>query len=184
MNKSVIPSERIAQKIYLIRGQKVMLDSDLAEFYGVETKHLNRQVKRNINRFPDNFVFKLKYEEIDSIHNNGLAVEIMDSRCQKGTLKRGSNIKYLPYAFTEHGVLMLASVLKSNRAAQVSIAVVNAFIKMREYLARHKQIAEKLEKFEKKLQEHDKHLITIYEFINTMLQKPKTPPKQIGFRPK
>jgi len=150
-----------------------MLDSDLAELYGVLVWRLNEQVKRNKERFPEDFVFQLTKEEYKSLTS------------QIASLKRGQHRKYLPYVFTEHGAFMLSSVLRSKRAIQVSIAVVNAFIKMREYLATHRQIAEKIEKLEKKLLEHDKHLITLYELINRLLEKPKEPqkPKQIGFRP-
>jgi phage regulator Rha-like protein len=115
----LIPIENIAQKIYFIRGQKVMLDSDLAVFYGIETKVLNQAVKRNAERFPETFMFQLTVEE-------GISL-----RSQFVTLKRGQHKKYLPYVFTEHGVVMLSSVIKSKKAVQVGIAVVNAFIKMR-----------------------------------------------------
>ncbi len=158
-----------------------MLDSDLAEFYGVKTKVLNQSVKRNLDCFPDNFMFELSIEEYKILRSQIVTSMINISKKQD----RGGQ-RYLPYVFTEHGVVMLASVLKSKRAAQVSIVVVNAFIKMREYLATHKQIAEKIEKFKRKLLEHDKHLITIYELINKLLEKPKELQKlkQTGFRPR
>jgi phage regulator Rha-like protein len=164
--EGLIPVESVAQKIYLIRGQKVMLDSDLAVFYGIDTKALNQAVKRNVDRFPENFMFQLNIEEYESL------------RSQFVTLKRGQHKKYLPYVFTEHGVVMLSSVLKSKKAAQVSIAVVNAFIKMREYLATHKQILEKLKK-------HDDNFIIIFDFLKKLSAKPKEPvkQKQIGFKP-
>jgi phage regulator Rha-like protein len=155
--KNLIPIERIAQKIYLIRGQKVMLDSDLAEFYGVQVKRLNEQVRRNTERFPENFMFRLNNEEAKSA---------IVSRSQFATLNRGYNIKYLPYAFTEHGVVMLSSVLKSKNAVQVSIAVVNAFVKMREYLATHKQILEKLKR-------HDDNFIVIFKVLKQLTDTPK-----------
>ena len=168
--REIIPIERIAQKIYLIRGQKVMLDSDLAELYGVSTFRLNEQVKRNINRFPNDFMFQLTNEEY-----HFLTSQIAISK--KG---RGGR-RYIPYVFTEQGVAMLSSVLHSERAVQINILIMRAFVKIRELLATHKQIAERVEKLEKKLLEHDKHLITIYQ----LLIKPKEPqkPKQIGFKP-
>ena len=182
--EGLIPVTSVAQKIYLIRGQKVMLDSDLAGFYGVEVRRLNEQVKRNIERFPENFMFQLTKDEADSLRsqiatlNDDHVSKEELSRSQIATLKRGQNIKYLPYAFTEHGVVMLSSVLKSKRAIEVSIAVVNAFIQMREYLATHKQILDKLKK-------HDDNFVIIFNFLKQLSGKPKEQPKrkQIGFRP-
>ncbi len=158
-----------------------MLDSDLAEFYGVKVKRLNEQVKRNIERFPENFMFELSVDEQKCLRSQIATSNISQIAISQN---RGGR-RYLPYAFSEHGVVMLSSVLKSKRAIQISIAVVNAFIKMREYLSTHKQISEKIMKFQKKFIEHDKHLITIYELINKLMEKPKeaSKPKQIGFRP-
>ncbi|MBL7896605.1 MAG: ORF6N domain-containing protein, partial [Bacteroidia bacterium] len=116
----VIPDEVIVNKIFFIRGRKVMLDSDLADLYQVETKRLKEQVRRNIERFPKHFMFELSKEEAEV------------SRSQNATLKRGENIKYLPYAFTEHGVLMLSNVLKSKRAIAVSIRIIDVFVQLRE----------------------------------------------------
>ncbi len=170
----MIPIENIAQKIYVIRGQKVMLDSNLAVFYGVETKVLNQAVKRNLDRFPENFMFQLSIEESSSLRSQIVTLNDTTLRSQIVTSKRGGRT-YLPYAFTEHGVVMLSSVLKSKKAAQVSIAVVNAFIKMREYLATHKQILDKLKK-------HDENFVIIFNFLKKLSDKPKPQPKQIGFR--
>ena len=117
MSNSIAVTEALIEnKIYLIRGQKVMLDFDLAEMYGVETKRLKEQVRRNIERFPEDFMFELTKEEVEGLLNS-----ITPSRSQIATLKRGSNIKYLPFAFSEHGVLMLSSVLRSEEAVQVNI---------------------------------------------------------------
>ena len=116
----MVPDELIMSKIYFIRGQKVMLDRDLADLYQVETKRLKEQVRRNIERFPKHFMFELSKEEAEV------------SRSQFATLKRGENIKYLPYAFTEHGVLMLSNVLKSKRAIAVSIRIIDVFVQLRE----------------------------------------------------
>ena len=157
-----------------------MIDSDIAAFYGVQVKRLNEQVKRNQERFPVNFMFQLTKEEYNSLRSQFVTLGL---KSQFAASSWGGKRK-LPYVFTEHGVVMLSSVLKSKRAVQVSIAVVNAFIKMREYLATHKQFAEKLEKFEKKLLEHDKHLVVIYKHLNKMIEVPKEPRKEkkYGFR--
>lgn len=124
-NSILLPDEVIMQKIYFIRNQKVMLDRDLAELYGVETKRLKEQVKRNMERFPKHYMFELTIEEATV------------SRSQNATLKRGDNIKYLPLAFTEQGVMMLANVLKSKRAIEVSIKIIDVFILLRETLSNH-----------------------------------------------
>lgn len=173
--EGLIPVENIAQKIYFIRGQKVMLDSDLAAFYGVEVKRLNEQVKRNITRFPENFMFRLNEEEFESLK---VQTGTSGLKSQIATSSWGGSRK-LPYAFTEHGVVMLSSILKGEKAVLVSIAVVNAFIKMREYLATHKQILEKLKK-------HDENFVIIFDFLRQLTNKPKeqAKQKQIGFRPK
>lgn len=159
----MIPMERIAEKIYVIRGQRVMLDSDIAGFYGVETKVLNQAVKRNMNRFPENFMFRLNYEEAANL------------RSQFVTSSWGGP-RTLPFVFTEHGVVMLSSVLKSERAVQASIAVVNAFIRMREYLATQKQIIDKLQK-------HDENFVIIFRVLKQLAEKPKNEknPKKFGF---
>jgi hypothetical protein len=120
---SLVPVERIERAIILVRGEKVMLDAELAEIYGVETKRVNEQVRRNLNRFPPDFMFQLTADEWDSL------------RSQFATLKRGQHRKYLPYAFTEHGALMLANVLNSERAAQTSVMVVRAFVRLRQLLS-------------------------------------------------
>lgn len=173
MKLSIIPSERIAQKIYLIRGQKVMLDSDLADLYNVKTFALNQAVKRNKDRFPRDFMFQLSPEE----HKNLISQIVISS---------WGGRRHLPYAFTEQGVAMLSSVLKSKRAVHVNILIIRAFVQLRELLATQKNVTHKLVRIEKTLMEHDKHLITIYELINKLFEKPKEPPKQkqIGFRPR
>ena len=159
----MIPMERIAEKIYVIRGQRVMLDSDIAGFYGVGTKVLNQAVKRNMNRFPENFMFRLNYEEAANL------------RSQFVTSSWGGP-RTLPFVFTEHGVVMLSSVLKSERAVQASIAVVNAFIRMREYLATQKQIIDKLQK-------HDENFVIIFRVLKQLAEKPKNEKhsKKFGF---
>ena len=157
-----ISVEVVATKILFIRGKKVMLDSDLAKLYGVETKNLNLQVKRNIRRFPDDFMFRLTKEE-------GL-------RLQNATSKRGGR-RYLPYVFTEQGVAMLSTVLHSERAIQVNIAIMRAFVKLREVLLTHKELANKLEELERKYQLHESDIQAIFEVIKKLLEPPPGPPK-------
>ncbi len=135
----MIPDELVMNKIYLIRGQKVMLDRDLAELYNIKTIRLREQVKRNITRFPENFMFQLSEKEVNTM----VSQNAIPSRKHLGG--------YLPYAFTEHGVLMLANVLRSERAIQVSIRIIEIFVKIRETLLAHKDILLQLEKIEKKL---------------------------------
>ncbi|MFZ2975532.1 MAG: ORF6N domain-containing protein [Candidatus Moraniibacteriota bacterium] len=173
---SIIPDERIVGKIYLIRGEKVMFDRDLAELYEVETKALNRAVKRNIKRFPADFMFQLDKNEseifsryhsgtlkedanlksqiVTSRDDKNLRYQIGTSRSQIVTLKKGQNIKYRPYVFTEQGVAMLSAVLKSERAIEVSIQIVRVFIKMKKLLTTHKELREKIEKMEKSNKEN------------------------------
>ena len=171
-SNSIIAIERIEQAIYLIRGQRVMLDKDLAEIYGVPTKALNQAVKRNRERFPVDFMFQLTQEETD---------ESRHSRSQFVTLKRGQNIKYLPYVFTEHGAIMLANVLNSPKAVRASIAVVRAFVRIRETLALHKELAVKLNELVCKIANHDKNIRTLFEAIRQLMTPPQKPRRRIGF---
>ena len=140
---TVIQPERIEEAILLVRGQRVMLDRDLAALYGVETKNLNKAVRRNAERFPADFMFQLTAEEAESL------------RFQFGTLKRGQHSKYLPQVFTQEGVAMLSSVLRSPRAIQVNIAIMRVFVRLREALALHKELAQKLADLERKIESHD-----------------------------
>ena len=172
----LIPVEIIENKIYLIRGVKVMLDKDLAKLYQVETRILNQAVKRNLDRFPSDFMFQLNNKEINAI---------LHSRSQFVTLKRGQNIKYLPYVFTEQGVAMLSAVLKSKRAVDMSIAIVRAFIRLREMLATHKKLLAEFEKFKKIQKSHGQHIINILNVISQLINPPVNKNKEpIGFRPK
>lgn len=162
--------EGIEEKIYLIRGQKVMLDSDLAEVYQVETKMLNRAVKRNVDRFPEDFMFQLTDKEAESM------------RFQIGTASASKrNVRFRPYAFTEHGAVMLASVLKSQTAIEASIEVVRAFIKMRSILALHQDLAERLEKLEKTSDKHDQNFAVISQLLSQVFRDPKFLKRKIGF---
>ena len=155
----------------MIRNRKVMLDSDLAQLYGVKTKELNKAVKRNSTRFLDDFMFVLSQKEQDSL------------RFQIGTLKRGQHSKYPPRAFTEQGVAMLSSVLKSERAVQVNIAIMRAFVKIRETISRHRKLAQKLAELEARLTSHDEQIRSLFEAINELLAPPIGPKRQIGFQP-
>ena len=165
----LIPAVSIEKKILLLRGQKVMLDSDLAALYGVETKALNRAVKRNLKRFPDDFMFQLDPSE---------AGALIHSRFQIGTLKRGQNIKYLPRAFTEQGVAMLSSVLRSQRAVKVNIEIMRAFVRIREWLASNTELAHKLAELEKK---NDVQFKAVFDAIRELMRPPESPRKRIGF---
>jgi phage regulator Rha-like protein len=165
----IIPTERIASRIHLIRGEKVILDSDLAELYGVATKNLNRVVKRNLRRFPEDFMFQLTPEEAEFL------------RFQSGTLKlgRGQHRKYLPYGFTEQGVAMLSSVLSSDRAADVNVAIMRAFVKMREAMIAHKELVRRLDEIEKK---YDHKFAVIFDAIRKLMEPPPVQKKsRIGY---
>jgi phage regulator Rha-like protein len=170
----LVPSTvQIERAILLIRGHKVILDSDLAMLYGASTKRLNEQVRRNRRRFPDDFMIQLTVEESDSL------------RSQFATLKtgRGRHRKYPPYAFTEQGVAMLSSVLNSDRAIEVNIAIMRAFVRLREILASHKDLARKLEDLERKLGEHDEKFQVVFEAIRQLMAPPPEPKRgRIGFR--
>jgi hypothetical protein len=159
---SVVPIERIASAIYLIRDQKVMLDMDLAELYDVPTKRLNEQVKRNIRRFPEDFMFQLTTEEFENL------------KSQIATSSWGGR-RTLPYAFTEQGVAMLSSALHSDRVIDINVAIMRTFIRMREMLATHKDIALKIE-------EHDQHIAILYDYIKKLLDPPESSKKKpIGY---
>jgi phage regulator Rha-like protein len=146
-----------------------MLDSHLAALYGVETKSLNKAVKRNIERFPPDFMFQLTAEEADCL------------RFQSGTLKRGQHSKYLPHVFTEQGVAMLSSVLRSKRAIQVNVAIMRAFVRLRETLSVHKDLAVKLAELERKIEGHDESIRTLLEAIRQLMAPPEESRKEIGF---
>ena len=146
-----------------------MLVRDPAALYGVETKNLNKAVRRNHDRFPADFMFQLTAEEAGSL------------RFQFGTLKRGQHFKYLPYAFTEQGVAMLSSVLRSKRAIQVNVAVMRAFVRLRETLSLHKDLAAKLAELERKIEGHDESIRTLFEAIRQLMTPPEKPQKEIGF---
>ena len=163
---SHIPSEQLERSILLIRGEKVMLDSDLADLYQVEVKQIKRQVRRNKDRFPEDFMFELSKREYDSL------------RRQLGTLKRGEHSKYLPYAFTEQGVAMLSTVLKSQRAVRVIIEIMRAFVRLRQLLATHKDLARTLEALERK---YDAQFKMVFDAIRQLMTPPEPKKRKIGF---
>ncbi|MBI2995428.1 MAG: ORF6N domain-containing protein [Candidatus Melainabacteria bacterium] len=167
----LIPPERIENKIFLIKGKRVMLDRDLAELYGVSTKRLNEQVKRNKDRFPEDFMFQLTREEA------------YISRSQIATLKHGQNIKYPPSAFTEQGVAMLSSVLNSKRAIQVNIQIMRTFTRLKEIIAGNKELAQKLTRLEKRIDNQDEEIKSIFDAIHKLINPTFDRPKRkIGFQ--
>ncbi|MBC8460468.1 MAG: ORF6N domain-containing protein [Deltaproteobacteria bacterium] len=174
MNEKVIkiPVERIERTILVIRNQKVILDADLAKLYGVTTKRLNQQVKRNRDRFPEDFMFQLTSKE---------KIEVV-ANCDH--LSRLKFSPASPYAFTEHGAIMAASVLNTSHAIEVSIFVVRAFVKFREMLTTHKELTRNLAELESRLQDHDEQIQTILEAIRQLMSPPERPRKKIGFEVK
>ncbi len=169
-SKSIVKVGKIQQRILLIRGEKVIIDADLAEAYGVPTRRLNEQVRRNLKRFPGDFMFQLTSEEKAEVIAN----------CDH--LEKLKFSKALPLAFTEHGAIMAASVLNSQKAVEVSVFVVRAFVQLREVLAGHKEIARKISQLERKLGDHDQQIMVLIEAIKQLMD-PKLPPKtrRIGF---
>jgi hypothetical protein len=175
MEANLIQPEQVEHAILLIRGQRVMLDRDLAALYGVETKNLNKAVRRNLVRFPADFMFQLTLDE---------AQACAGSRFQFGTLKRGQNIKYLPQVFTQEGVAMLSSVLRSPRAVQVNIAIMRVFVRLRDTLALHKELAHKLAELERKIEGHDTNIRTLFDAIRELATPHATPRREIGYHVK
>lgn len=166
-SRNLILVKQVEHKIFLIRGYRVMLDADLAELYGVETKILNKAVRRNQERFPEGFMLQLKAEEYQN-----LRFQIGTSSSQHG------GRRYLPMAFTEHGVAMLSSVLRSKRAVEVSIAIIKTFVKLRELLATHRDLAKKLEVLERK---YNSQFKAVFEAIRELMAPPRLPQRRVGF---
>jgi len=181
MAKDLIVSEVIEQKIYLVRDQKVMLDSDLAILYGVPVKALNQSVKRNKKRFPEDFMFRLDSQEYKVLKsqivtaNTPLRSQIVTANDNRGGRRN------LPYVFTEHGIAMLSSVLNSDRAIQVNIQIIRTFIKLRKLLSTHKDLLEKIEKMEKG---YDRQFRIVFDIIRELNNPPEKLRKQIGFKVK
>ncbi len=166
---TTIPDEVVMSKIYQIRNQKVMLDEDLAELYGVETKRLNEQVKRNIDRFPEDFMFSLDEEEFANL------------KSQNATSSWGGRRK-LPNVFTEHGVLMLSSVLNSKQAIQVNIQIMRIYTKIREMILAHKDVFLRVEQVEKQMMKHDEKIELLFTYLNKFIEKEETPRTPIGYK--
>ena len=172
MTRRLIPTERIDRNILLIRGHKVLLDADLAALYGVTTGNLTKAVQRNLERFTSDFMFQLTTEEAEAL------------RFQFGSLKPGQHFKYLPRVFTQEGVAMLSSVLRSPRAVQVNIAIMRVFVRLRETLALHKELAHKLAELERKIEGHDTGIRTLFDAIRELAAPPAKPRREIGFHVK
>jgi phage regulator Rha-like protein len=170
MASDLVPHEITRQKIFLIRGYKVMLSNDLAELYNVQVKRLIQGIKRNRDRFPDDFMFQLSRDEFRNLKSHIV------------TSSWGGARRSTPYAFTEQGVAMLSSVLRSRRALQVNIAIMRAFVKLREILSTHKELAQNLAELERKIESHDKEIKAIFEAIRQlMMPAPVRPRRKIGF---
>jgi len=167
-----VPVERIENRILLIRGRKVLLDADLAALYGVETRRLNEQVKRNRRRFPEDFVFRLSKVETKALDRSQFATGSQKHR----------DPRFAPHAFTEHGTIMAAMVLNSARAIEVSVYVVRAFVRLRDFLASHKDLARRLEEHEKQLASHDQAIAGLVNTIRSLMAPPEPPKRRsIGF---
>jgi phage regulator Rha-like protein len=168
---NLVPLERIERAIFSIRGEKVMLDSDLAELYGVETKALNQAVKRNLDRFPADFMFQLTAGDVFKLNRSQIVTGSQKHR----------DPRFPPYAFTEHGALMLANVLNSERAAQTSVQVVRAFVRLRQMLASNAELARKLAALENK---YDAQFKVVFDAIRQLMSPPAKPKREIGFHVK
>ena len=189
--KDLIPTQQIERAIFLIRGQKVILDTDLARLYGVTAKRLNEQVKRNRHRFPDDFAFQLSSAEFASLRSQ-IAIssqQPIDSKennlnwsqfATSSSRHRGA--VYRPWAFTEHGAIMAANVLYSRRAVQMSVYVVRAFVRLRAILATHKELDKKLAELERRVKSHDEHIQSLFEAIRRLMAPEIPRSRRIGFR--
>lgn len=170
VGKEVMPIESV---IVSIRGHRVIPASDLARIYGVETRTLNQAVKRNQEKFPSDFMFQITRIEVEML---------IRSRSQTVILKRGQNIKYLPYVFTEHGAIMAANVLNSPHAINMSVFVVRAFVRLRHTIIAHKELASKLSELERKVVSHDGHIKSLFDAIRQLMEPPATKSRRIGFK--
>jgi ORF6N domain-containing protein len=190
MSKKIIPVIRIAQSIHFIRGQKVMIDFDLAGLYGVATKVLNQAVKRNRDRFPEDFMFRLTAEEVFNLRSqivtssvdvpkNELVTSNWSQTVTSSRKHRGAT--YRPYAFTEQGVAMLSSVLRSERAVKVNVAIMRAFVQLREALETNRELAKRFSELEKRVGKHDEEISAIIEAIRQLIAPENKPRREIGF---
>jgi hypothetical protein len=190
MNREIIPAEQIALRIRHFRGEKVLLDFDLATLYGVATKALNQAVKRNRERFPDDFMFQLTADEVVRLRSQTVTSSLQDTENQKIMQNRSQIVtssrkhrgtKYRPYAFTEEGIAMLSSVLKSKRAVKVNIAIMRAFVKLRSLLETNRELARKFSELERRVDKHDEEIAAILEAIRQLMAPPEKPRREIGF---
>jgi phage regulator Rha-like protein len=182
----------LGRVILTVRETKVILDDDLAMLYGVATKTLNRAVKRNLERFPESFMFQLKRQEFTNLKSQIVTSnshdiqqeDVTNMRYQIGTASRRRNVRFLPYAFTEHGALMAANVLKSPKAVKMSVALIEAFVRLRQEFASTQALSRRLAEIEKTVMTHDRALVKLFEVIKPLLAPPPAPPrKKIGFHP-
>ncbi len=180
INRNIIPLDRIESKIYFIRGKKAMLDADLANLYQVKTQALNQAVKRNLKRFPVDFCFQLNELETHNLKSQIVTSSLIS---QSVISKRGGR-RNNPFVFTEQGVAMLSSVLKSERAIQVNIQIMRTFSKIREMISSNRELREKIEKLEKKYEGHDKKFAVVFEAIRNLITEKEKPRTEIGFNTK
>jgi len=171
MTRALIVLSDVGKRIFLIRGQRVMLDSDLAALYGVTTSNLNKAVRRNIGRFPRDFMLQLRREEYRPL------------RFQIGILEKGRHSKYLPRVFTEQGVAMLSSALRSRRAVRVNIQIMRAFVRLRGMVSQNAELAAKLAELERKIESHDESIRSLFDAIRGLMAPPDQPRTRIGFKP-
>ena len=169
-----IPTERIEKVIFLVRGERIMLDADLAKLYGVTTRALNQAVRRNRNRFPQDFMIRLTRAEVEDLNRSQIVTGSQKHR----------DPHFQPHAFTEQGVAMLSSVLRSQRAVEVNIEIMRAFVRLRTFVAAHKELTAKLTELERRVGTHDEHIEVIFDAIRQLMTPPPARLKQIGFRPK
>ena len=184
MTVDLVAVDALAGRIHMVRGQRVMLDSDLAELYGVATKVFNQAIKRNSDRFPADFMFQLTADEHDSLRSQFVTLNPDEPlKPQIATLKagRGQHRKYLPYVFTEHGAIMAASVLNSPRAVEMSVFVVRAFVQLRELLSTHRELSQQLDKLERKFATHDQAISGLIDAIRQITSVPAKKSRPIGF---
>jgi len=172
LDTTLLATSPLEARILEFRGQKVMIDADLAELYGVTTKRLNEQVRRNIERFPQDFMFQLSAEEFDCLRSQ---IATSNSPAARG------GRRHLPYAFTEHGAIMAASVLNSPRAIETSVYVVRAFVRIRELISTHKELSHKLDELERKVMSHDQAITGLIHAIRELMTPPATKKRPIGF---
>ncbi len=182
MSEGVPGEYPLSDRILIVRGQRVMLDSDLAELYGVPTKRFNEQVKRNLARFPLEFMFQLTADEFKSLRSQIATSKIEGMWSQDATTSPGrGGRRHAPYAFTEHGAIMAATILNSPKAVEMSVFVVRAFIELRVWLSTHRELAEKLEHLERKVSSHDQALAGVIDAIRQLMAPPNPKNRPIGF---